>query len=198
MNRKKIWSRGRLGLLIAAIAVLVAVTVDLAVRKIGPVGYTGSPLSGSATASRVVAAPPDARAPMRALPFAEADGTPRQLAELRGRTLLVNLWATWCPPCVAEMPELDRLQSQLGGERFEVVAIALDRGGALVARRWLDKEGLTHLAVRTGETAKVGTELLPTSILVDAQGRVAWTGAGAIHWTAPDVVAEIEKVIGGK
>jgi thiol-disulfide isomerase/thioredoxin len=195
---KEFWSPGRIAALVAAIAVLVAVTVDLAVRKIGTVGYTGSPLSGSATASRLLPAPPAQRSPMRALPFVEADGTARTVAEFKGRTVLVNLWATWCPPCVAEMPDLDALQARLGGDGFEVVAIALDRGGAAVAKRWLDKAGLTHLAVRTGEAAKVGTELLPTSILVDAEGRVAWSGAGAIAWTAPDTVAAIEAVVRGE
>src|SRR5919197_1038850 len=81
------------------------------------------------------AAPPqnlvmhEAPQPIPELQFTDADGQPHPIAEFRGKVVLLNIWATWCLPCRKEMPTLDRLQAELGGPDFEVVALSIDRGG---------------------------------------------------------------------
>lgn len=185
----------RLVLVLAAVALLVAVGLALTVAE-RPINYTGSPPNPSESAAAEVAAAPAAdREPAEEFPFVDETGKPLALADFRGRTVLVNLWATWCPPCVAEMPALDALQARLGGERFQVVAVSLDRGGAPVARRWLDRAGLGNLAVYNARSADFQGALLPTSILVDAKGRVAWQGTGAKEWDSPALVAVVEGVM---
>lgn len=180
---------------IAAAAVLVALAGAASIleaRNPSPgTSYTDSPANPSAA---VVSTPPDGRRPAPAMTFADAAGRPLGLEDFRGRTVLVNLWATWCPPCVSEMPALDALQARLGGGRFQVVAVSLDRGGAAAAQAWLAKAGLTHLAVYAGDVTRFGDVMLPSSFLVDGQGRVAWQGLGARHWDLAAVVAEVEKV----
>jgi thiol-disulfide isomerase/thioredoxin len=119
-------------------------------------------------------------------PFLDPDGEQTSLQAFRGRPLLVNLWATWCAPCVTEMPSLDALAAR-SGNRLQVVAISQDHEGRakvdqfFAARRlpnldpFLDSElGLmTGLAVAT----------LPTTILYDAAGREVWRITGAEEWT---------------
>lgn len=184
----------RLVLVLAAVALAGAVGVALTVVE-RPISYTGSPPNPSPSADAVAAAPAAGRQAAAEFPFTDEAGRALRLADFRGKTVLVNLWATWCPPCVAEMPALDALQATLGGERFQVVAVSLDRGGAPIARRWLDRAGLTHLAVYNANSADFQGALLPTSILVDPQGRVAWEGTGAKAWDSPELMAVVETVM---
>lgn len=135
------------------------------------------------------------RKPMEPWAFADENGTPLTPADFAGRVVLVNLWATWCPPCVAEMPSLDRLQAALAGQDFQVVAISLDRGGPAVPRRWLDQAGLKQLRVFHAPPSDFPGALLPTSILVDRAGRVAWRGEGAFDWSRDEAVAEIRMLL---
>jgi thiol-disulfide isomerase/thioredoxin len=136
---------------------------------------------------------PDAR-------FTDRDGTPRRLADFRGRFVLVNLWATWCAPCVREMPSLDRLQAKLGS-RLAVLAISEDRGGAHVVDPFLEKLGLKTLAIyldpksATGEALEVSG--LPTTFLIDDQGRILGHLEGAAEWDSPKMVATIERYLQG-
>ena len=94
-----------------------------------------------------VAALTMATAPLRLpdLAFEDGDGKPRKLSDWRGRTVLVNLWATWCVPCRREMPALDRLQTRLGGKNFEVVAINIDTRDPEKPRNFLKEANLTRL-----------------------------------------------------
>src|SRR2546430_3414825 len=115
---------------------------------------------------------------LRDLAFEDADGKPRKLSEWRGRTVLVNLWATWCVPCRKEMPALDSLQTKLGGRDFEVVAVNIDTRDPEKPKNFLKDANLTKLAYFTDTKAKVFQDLkgigkalgMPTSILVDSQG----------------------------
>lgn len=170
----------------------VALTV---IKPGGDLSYTGSPGNPSPTAGALAAAPPADRPPAGEIRFADAEGRPLALADFHGKVVLVNLWATWCPPCVAEMPALDSLQRQWGGPDFQVVAIALDRGGVPVVQRWMDRNKLGALAIHTADTADFQGALLPTSILIDRAGRVAWQGSGAKEWDGPEAVAVIRAVM---
>ncbi|MGE5546699.1 MAG: TlpA disulfide reductase family protein [Solirubrobacterales bacterium] len=197
MGDRKI-SGTRLALVGAGLALLAALAVALwVVIPERPISYTGSSTNPSLTAA-IGARPVAERPAAPPLAFADADGHPRTLGEFRGKVVLVNLWATWCPPCVAEMPSIAELQRRLGGERFQVVAVALDRGGAPAVARWFHRNGIDALALYTGNPADYPDALLPTSLLVDAEGRVAWDGFGAKDWAGERAIATVEAVIEGR
>ena len=152
--------------------------------------YTGSAMNPSATGP-VVLLPDADRPPAEAMAFRDGDGKALRLEDFRGRVILLNLWATWCPPCVAEMPSLDGLQAKLGGRGFQVVAVSLDRGGTATARDWLGRKGLDHLAAFAADPSRFPDALLPTTLLIDGQGRVAWRGMGGRDWTDPAIQGQI-------
>src|SRR6202165_2148570 len=145
-----------------------------------------------------VAALTMATAPLRLpdLVFDDADGRPKKLSDWRGRTVLVNLWATWCVPCRKEMPALDRLQTKLGGKDFEVVAINIDTRDPEKPRGFLKDANLTRLGYFSDQKAKVFQDLksigralgMPTSVLVDGQGCEIATIAGPAEWGSDDAV----------
>jgi thiol-disulfide isomerase/thioredoxin len=145
-----------------------------------------------------VAALTMATAPLRLpdLAFEDSDGKPRKLSDWRGRTVLVNLWATWCVPCRREMPALDRLQGRLGGNNFEVVAINIDTRDPEKPRNFLKEADLTRLGYFSDQKAKVFQDLkaigralgMPTSVLVDSQGCEIGTIAGPAEWDSDDAV----------
>lgn len=136
------------------------------------------------------------RPPLPALTIADKDGNPIDLATFKGKALLINLWATWCAPCIREMPALDRLQADMGGDRFQVVAISVDRGGMNEVGPFFEKAGISHLTPyidqkMTSMRAFPLKEGLPLSILVDAEGREVGRLAGAAHWDGAEAKALI-------
>ena len=166
--------------------------VELA-RKIGPLAH------GEVAALTMATSPlrlPD-------LAFEDADGKPRKLSEWRGKTVLVNLWATWCVPCRKEMPALDSLQTKLGGKDFEVLAINIDTRDPEKPKNFLKEANLTRLAYFTDTKAKVFQDLknigkalgMPTSVLVDAQGCEIGTIAGPAEWASEDAMKLIKAAV---
>jgi thiol-disulfide isomerase/thioredoxin len=143
-----------------------------------------------------VAALTMATAPLRLpdLTFEDAGGTPKKLSDWRGRTVLVNLWATWCVPCRKEMPALEGLQSKLGGPDFEVVAINIDTRDPEKPKNFLKEAHLTRLDYFSDQKAKVFQDLksvgralgMPTSVLIDGQGCEIATIAGPAEWASDD------------
>jgi thiol-disulfide isomerase/thioredoxin len=139
-----------------------------------------------------------ATAPLRLpdLTFEDAEGKPRKLSEWRGRTVLVNLWATWCVPCRKEMPALESLQTRLGGPNFEVVAVNIDTRDPEKPRKFLKDANLTRLGYFNDQKAKVFQDLkgvgralgMPTSVLVDGQGCEIGTIAGPAEWASDDAI----------
>lgn len=132
--------------------------------------------------------------------FQEADGTPRTLADYAGRGLVVNLWATWCVPCVAEMPELQELAHKVAAEGILVLPLSSDRGGAEVVRRFYAAhriEGLPVLLDPRGEAGRAwGARGLPTTIVIDRQGRERGRVEGAIDWASAATIAELRRLVG--
>jgi thiol-disulfide isomerase/thioredoxin len=135
--------------------------------------------------------------PPRPLPtFAVTDGDGgqvRTLDDLRGRFVLLNLWATWCVPCRKEMPTLDRLQQQLGGPDFEVVALSVDKGGAEAVRRFYGANGIQRLSVRVAANpekalAALGVYGLPTTLLIDRQSGEIARLIGSANWDSKDMI----------
>jgi thiol-disulfide isomerase/thioredoxin len=131
-------------------------------------------------------------APVPAISFVDRDQTERSLADFRGRVVLLNLWATWCAPCVKEMPSLERLQAALAGQSFTVLALSLDRGGLPLVEKFYREHDLT-LGMFVDKTTSAGRSLkargLPTTLLIDAEGREIGRFEGAAEWDAPEALA---------
>ena len=137
------------------------------------------------------------------LTFDDGSGTPKKLSDWRGKTVLVNLWATWCVPCRKEMPALDELQGKLGGDNFDVLAINIDTRDPDKPKRFLSDAGLSRLGYFADQKAKVFQDLkavgralgMPTSVLVDGQGCEIATIAGPAEWASPDAVKLIQAAL---
>jgi thiol-disulfide isomerase/thioredoxin len=134
--------------------------------------------------------------------FRTGDGSVTTLEAFRGKVVLLNFWATWCPPCVWEMPSLDRLQSVLGGSRFAVVAVSIDRGGLSVVKPFFRRHRLDHLRIYFDPEQKLGSLTggppprppfllygLPISYLIDKDGRVLGYVPGALKWDSPAAIS---------
>ena len=102
-------------------------------------------LGASPVAARTVMAEHQKPLPMLSPPITDGAGRSLTLADFSGRTVLLNIWATWCPPCRHEMPTLDRLQARLGGAEFHVLALSIDKGGFDIVRDFYAEIGITHL-----------------------------------------------------
>lgn len=131
--------------------------------------------------------------------FNDESGKTLTLADFKGKAVLLNLWATWCAPCREEMPALNRLQEALGGDKFEVVALSLDRKGADASKKFLDEAKATALKLYIDSSAKQGTALkivgMPTTILIDKQGRELGRLAGPAEWDSEDAKKLIEAAL---
>ncbi len=196
----------------------IAAAIIAAAAVYGIAGRDGNAVAGSCEASRATAAAADPLAtgevaalmisempePAPALNFADGNGEPRSLSDWAGKTVLVNLWATWCAPCRHEMPALDRLQADLGGEDFEVVAVNIDTGGAEKPLKFLEEIGVTNLGFYADHSTAVFRDLkkagkafgLPTTLLIDAQGCLIGHMAGPAEWDSADAKALIGAVTG--
>lgn len=106
--------------------------------------------------------------------FVDGNNEPLTLSSFKGKVVLLNLWATWCAPCRHEMPALDRLQGQLGSDKFEVVALSLDRAGLEPSKAFLKEIKVENLKAYADPTTKASAPLkvigMPTTILLDAEG----------------------------
>jgi len=137
------------------------------------------------------------------LAFEDAEGRPKKLSDWRGRTVLVNLWATWCLPCRKEMPALENLQTRLGGPNFEVVAVNIDTRDPEKPKNFLKEVNLTRLGYFSDQKAKVFQDLkaigralgMPTSVLVDGEGCEIATIAGPAEWDSEDAVKLITAAV---
>jgi thiol-disulfide isomerase/thioredoxin len=122
--------------------------------------------------------------------FTDGAGAPKSLKDFRGKAVLLNLWATWCAPCREEMPSLDRLQKALGSDTFQVVALALDRGGAEAARKFLDDIKVERLDLYVDSSTRAGPALevigMPTTLLIDKDGREIGRLPGPAAWDSPE------------
>ncbi len=153
-----------------------------------------------------VAAVNIAKSPLKLpdLSFRDASGKQLTLAHWRGRTVLLNLWATWCVPCRKEMPTLDALQRKLGGPDFEVVAVNIDTRDPDKTRAFLKQIGVEKLAYYADPEAKTFQDLkaigrafgMPTTLLVDPHGCELGTIAGPAEWASDDAVKLVQAALG--
>jgi thiol-disulfide isomerase/thioredoxin len=160
----------------------------------GP-GAGGSPSQGQ-MAAFVFRKEPEALAPIK---FQDAEGRERTLADWRGKVVLLNLWATWCLPCRKEMPSLDRLQAELGSDKFEVVALSVDRKGLDASRKFLGDTKVERLGLYVDASGRAISELrvvgLPATLLLDAEGREIGRLLGPAEWDSEDAKRLIRSVL---
>ena len=149
---------------------------------------------GSLKRLEVREAPP----PQPDLIFSGPDGTEMTLSDYKGKYVLLNVWATWCAPCIIEMPMLNELQVTRGGDDFEVVTISIDRQ-AEDAQKFLLENNMSSLpAWHDGSyalPAKVGARGLPVSIFYNPKGREIVRVSGEVDWTSDEANALIDKIL---
>ena len=137
--------------------------------------------------------------PAPAISFVDLAGNTVSLSEFTGKIVLVNLWATWCAPCVREMPSLERVQSRLG-DKIAVVAISEDHGGSKIVEPFIDKLELKSVKIYLDPKSTVERAFkvqgLPTSFLIDREGRVLGRVEGAAEWDAPKLLKVLKSFLG--
>ncbi len=128
-------------------------------------------------------------------PFVDGDGVERRFSDWAGKVVVVNFWATWCPPCLKELPSIDRLAAA-AGEDFAVIAISTDRGDIEKPRRWMAENGISTLALhhdpRFALARAAGLIGQPTTLLLDRQGREIARYTGEAEWDGPAARALID------
>jgi thiol-disulfide isomerase/thioredoxin len=138
--------------------------------------------------------------PMPDLEFLDASDNPLRLADFTGQARLINLWATWCAPCVKEMPSLDRLQAALPRDKFVVLPISLDGPSKPKVAPFYKQQELTNIGIYYDKGKKamsvLGVSVLPTSILVDPAGRELGRIEGDADWDTPEGIALMKAAIG--
>lgn len=164
-----------------------------ALARLGPELLTGT------MARFTAAAEPK---PLPEFPFTDADDKPLSLADYKGKAVLVNFWATWCAPCVKEMPSLDRLQGEIGKDKLVVLPLSLDGPSRpKVAPFYADKK-IANLGIYFDKGKKamgaLDISVLPTSILVDRQGRELGRLEGEADWDKPEALALLKAAIPGE
>ena len=197
----------------AAIAILVVLAGVYGIARLRSNPADAACQAAVNTAKRIaplahgeVAALAVAQTPFRVpnLAFKDATGADKTLADWRGRTVLLNLWATWCVPCRREMPALDALEGKLGGPDFEVVAVNIDTRDPQKPLAFLKEVGVTHLAYYSDPSARVFEDLktagkafgMPTTLIVDRNGCEIGTMAGPAEWASDDGVKLVSAAIG--
>ena len=138
--------------------------------------------------NRVISAP--------RIPFHDAHGNKKVLSDFEGKVLLINFWATWCAPCIHELPSIARLHSKENGQDFKVLPISTDSGGAEVPLKFLKRINQTNLPIyvdpKMALARAMGVTTLPTTILVDQHGSVIGRLTGKADWDSPDALALIK------
>lgn len=133
--------------------------------------------------------------------FTDPDGGEHRLSDWRGRHVLLNFWATWCAPCRKEMPMLDALQSEFGGDAFEVVTVATGRNSVPGIRRFFEETGVENLPILLDPKQELAREMavlgLPITVLIDPEGREIARLIGDAEWDSDSAKAIIASLLGG-
>jgi len=162
-------------------------------KELGPLA------TGDIAAFRALDEPLD----LTSINFVDENGTPKTLSDWKGKIVLFNLWATWCPPCREEMPYFETLQTEKGGDAFQVVPVSIDLGDASKPKRFYEETGLKALPFMHDNTMNAFHDLkkkavalgMPTTLLVDRNGCGLGVLNGPAHWASPDAVKLIDAAI---
>jgi thiol-disulfide isomerase/thioredoxin len=134
--------------------------------------------------------------------FEDEQGRPRSIADFRGKIVLLNVWATWCVPCIKEIPALDHLAAALNDADFEVVAVSIDRRGIDTVRKAFRDRDVRRLPIyidRSGEALRTVRAVgLPASLLLDREGRELGRAAGAAQWDDSETIAFFRHIVSGE
>jgi thiol-disulfide isomerase/thioredoxin len=161
-------------------------------------------VASAATGQVAALMPADPPQSLKTLAFNGPDGKPMTIADHAGKTVLLNLWATWCAPCRAEMPALDALQKEKGSDAFQVVAVNVDAGDDAKPRKFLQETGVHALGYYRDSTMGLFNDLkkrglalgLPVTMLVDGQGCLIAHMNGPAEWSSPDANKLIDTALG--
>ncbi len=167
-------------------------------RRAVLVGFAAALVAGRAEARPPFRLRKDPQ-PLLSPPILDEAGTTRVLGDFAGRVILLNIWATWCPPCREEMPALDRLEGLLGGPDFAVVPLCIDEGGIERGRRFYDEIGLVNLPLYWAEPLRVQLALafigLPTTLLIDRETREIGRLPGPFDWESEGAVRQLSALL---
>jgi thiol-disulfide isomerase/thioredoxin len=137
--------------------------------------------------------------PLAAFGFSDADGHALTLADYKGRGVVLNFWASWCHPCVEELPSLDALARTVQDAGIVVLAVSSDHGGAATVRSFYDSHGIRALPVLLDDGMRAGHALglrgIPTTLLIDVAGREVARFEGGANWSSAASVAKIKRLI---
>lgn len=130
----------------------------------------------------------------------DKEGDSLSLNDLHGRYVLINLWATWCPPCVKEMPSLQRLQQRMGSKNFAVIPISVEVGKSEQVKNYYRQHGLLNLPLYLlddkADMLRLKILGLPTTILLNPKGEIVWRIAGDLNWDDAQLLQKLQKDIG--
>jgi thiol-disulfide isomerase/thioredoxin len=133
--------------------------------------------------------------PLPTTSFVNHAGTPTTLGSFTGKIVVLNVWATWCGPCIKEIPSLDRLAAKLDPSKAVVLAISQDKGGIAIAKPFLDNLGTKNLSAFADPSGKLSRDLairgLPTTFIVAQTGQIIGRVEGPLEWDSPDIVQYI-------
>ena len=131
--------------------------------------------------------------------FMDGRGRMVTMADFKGRVIVLNIWATWCLPCIEEMPSLDNLQGVLGDEDFQVVALSIDKTGLREIEYFFAQNELENLTIYRDEAQKLFDQLavvaIPTSLIIDRQGREIGRMVGPATWDSDRMIATLYDII---
>lgn len=157
----------------------------------GPQG-SGNPATG---ALRL-----DGPKPLPAFSLTDPEGVRREMPFFAGKGVVLNLWATWCPPCVEEMPALDRLAGLLAADDILVIPASSDRNGRAMVEPFYARTGVRNLGIwldpNSAATRALGARGLPTTVLIDRLGRERARLEGGAAWDGPALLAEVRRLCG--
>jgi peroxiredoxin len=176
---------------------------DVRVLWLAPVVFlAGILLYGMLMRGRDAAGPaaPQIGQPLADFTLADLQGQTRQLAALRGKVVFMNVWATWCPPCIEEMPTIQRLHAKLQPRGLEILAVSIDALGAQVVTPFIQSNKLTFpvlLDPKSSVQRLYHTKGVPESFIVDKQGRLVEKMVGPRDWASPQMLALFERLLSG-
>lgn len=195
------WIASTLALIALAAVYFTATPPDNAVTRIGAETADKSVVPAAEPQRSGLSAFVRKRTPetLPEITFTDGAGKPMSLADFKGKTVLLNVWATWCGPCREEMPGLDRLQAEMGSDKFEVVALSVDRGGIEASKKFLDQIKVKSLGTYVDAEGKSTKALriigMPTTFLIDEEGREVGRLVGPAHWDSEDAKKLIRETV---